>query len=56
MKAKKCVLVGNTSYGYCFHPKEFPSISKAKEYAREMTDNGYWFSYRIKTEDLTNKK
>lgn len=48
MKAKECVVIGNTSYGYCFSPERFPSIRKAKEYAKEMIDDGYWFAYRIK--------
>lgn len=48
MKAKQCLVIGNTSWGYCFSPERFSSIKKAKEYAREMIYEGYWFAYRIK--------
>lgn len=47
MKAKKCTIIGNTSWGYCFAPMYFMSIREGKEYAKYMIDNGYWFNYRL---------
>lgn len=47
-KAKPCILIGNTAWGYCFTPEEFLSVSAAKKEAQWMVDNGYWFAYRIK--------
>lgn len=47
MKAIKCKLIMNNSWGYCYTPQTFESISAAKKTAREMIDNGYAFSYRI---------
>ncbi len=47
-KARPCILIGNTAWGYCFTPEEYPSVAAAKRAAREMVDNGYWHSYRIK--------
>jgi hypothetical protein len=46
-KSKPCVLIGNTRWGYCFTPEEFPSVSEAKRVARENVREGYWWSYRI---------
>lgn len=36
-----------TSWGYCMTPQIFSSKSKALEYAHEMLDNGYIFSFKV---------
>ena len=46
MKSKETTIIGNTSYGYCFQPKTFPSKSKAVEYGKWMVNEGFWFAYR----------
>jgi hypothetical protein len=46
--ARPCILIGNTAWGYCFTPEEYPSVAAAKRAGREMVDDGYWHSYRIK--------
>lgn len=48
MKAIPCKLVINSSRGYIFTPREFPSVNKAMEYAR--SDNG-GFAWRLFTMD-----
>ena len=48
MKAKKCVLIMNTAWGYCFTPERCDSVSQARKKAREMIDEGFAFAYRIK--------
>ena len=47
-KAKPCILIGNTAWGYCFTPEEYPSVTAARKEARWNVDNGYWWSYRIR--------
>lgn len=47
MNSKDCYLIGNTSWGYCFKPMYFDSISAARKYGNEMKSDGYWFAYRI---------
>ena len=48
MKARICVIYANTKWGCQMRPLKFPSIRRAKEYAKEMIEDGYWFAYRIK--------
>ena len=35
MKARICVIYANTKWGYQMKPLKFPSIRRAKEYAKE---------------------
>ena len=44
---KSVLLIGNTSWGYCFTPISFESESKARKYGRGIKKDGYWFDYRI---------
>lgn len=43
MKPKECILIINTSYGYCFRPLRCISISSAIRCAKESE----MFAYRI---------
>lgn len=54
-KAKPCILIGNTSWGYCLTPQEYPSIYSAKKAAREMIKDGLW-AYRIRVKKVTLTK
>lgn len=47
MGKSKCKLIGNTRWGYCCTPLPCNSIKEAREYGREMVDEGYWHAYRI---------
>lgn len=40
-KGKKCVVVGNTAWGYCSTPKTCNSIAEA------VREGKMWFAYRI---------
>ena len=44
MKPIPCVLIVNSSRGYIYTPRQFPSIKQALEYAR--SDNG-GFAWRL---------
>lgn len=41
MKARKCIVIGNTRSGYCSAPQTCESIAKAVRYGK------IWFAYRI---------
>lgn len=43
MKAIECKMILNTASGRCTEPQDFPSISKAIDYARDSS----YFAYRI---------
>ena len=41
-KAKKCIVICNTKWGYCMAPRNCKSISEAIRYAKDMD-----MAYRI---------
>lgn len=43
MKAIECKMILNTASGRCTEPQDFPSISKAIDYAKDSS----YFAYRI---------
>lgn len=47
MKGKLCEVQLNSSWGYMFASKVFPSIRQAEKYARDFIGGFYWTIYEV---------
>jgi hypothetical protein len=47
MKSIPCKVIVNTSYGYCFAPRNFDSINKAVKWAREDSAGFAWRLFNL---------
>lgn len=45
MKPIPCTIIVNNWIGYCFTPKEFPSVNQAVKYGREFLGGVWWRIY-----------